>query len=60
MNERIDQHSVSMHGDLFDGPFPAQTRAEPPWPGYDAKPGEDDRPRVLGRLFRRRAARHAA
>jgi hypothetical protein len=24
---------MGMHGDLFDGPMPPQTRIEPPWPG---------------------------
>jgi hypothetical protein len=51
---------MSLHGKLFDGPLPAETRTEPPWPGYDEEPAEDDRPGVLDRLFRRRTARHAA
>jgi hypothetical protein len=50
-----------MHGDLFDGPLPPDTRTQPAWPGYDVEPPAPLTQRVLNRLLRRRTdARHAA
>jgi|GEM_PF-5851085 len=50
-----------MHGELFDGPPPAETRTEPPWPGYDPTPAEEPKQGVLGKVFRKRGTTdHAA
>lgn len=45
---------MGIHGTLFEGPLPPQTRTEPPWPGR--VPGAAPGPRrrfALRRLFGR-------
>ncbi|MGQ0844769.1 MAG: hypothetical protein ACT4QF_11600 [Sporichthyaceae bacterium] len=35
---------MGMHGDLFEGPMPPQTRTEPPWPGVRPAPARTATP----------------